>query len=313
MSLTVVRAGPLTTVQDLGRPGYAHLGVPRSGAADRPALRRANRMAGNPEDAAGLETTLLGTTVRLDEARWIAVAGAPAELTVDRQPVRSPVEVAAGATVTVGRARRGLRSYLAVSGGIAVPPVLGSRSTDRLSGLGPAPLRDGDTLPLGPPAAPGDRDAPGDRGGLGDRDAPGDGDGLGDRDAPGDREEEPEPPDEPILRLRPGPRDDWFAAGALDLLAAGAYTVSMDSDRVGLRLAGPELTRAHERELPSEGLVLGAVQVPADGRPVLFLADHPTTGGYPVIGVVHPDDVPLAAQARPGTRLRFRVEAYHPV
>ena len=289
MSLTVVRAGPLTTVQDLGRPGYAHLGVPRSGAADRPALRRANRMAGNPEDAAGLETTLLGTTVRLDEARWVALAGAPAELTVDGQPVRSPVQVAAGATVTVGRARRGLRSYLAVSGGIAVPPVLGSRSTDRLSGLGPVPLRDGDTLPLGPPAAPGDRDAP------------------------GDREEEPELPDEPILRLRPGPRDGWFAAGALDLLAAGAYTVSMDSDRVGLRLAGPELTRAHERELPSEGLVLGAVQVPADGRPVLFLADHPTTGGYPVIGVVHPDDVRLAAQARPGTRLRFRVEVHHPV
>jgi allophanate hydrolase subunit 2 len=162
-----------------------------------------------------------------------------------------------------------------------VPPGLGSRSTDRLSGLGPAPLRDGDTLPLGPPAAP------------------------------GDRVEEPELPDEPTLRLRPGPRADWFAAGALDLLATGAHTVSVDSDRVGLRLTGPALTRAHERELPSEGLVLGAVQVPADGRPVLFLADHPTTGGYPVIGVVHPEDVPLAAQARPGTRLRFRVVAHH--
>jgi biotin-dependent carboxylase-like uncharacterized protein len=279
--LTVLRAGPLTTVQDLGRPGCAHLGVPRSGAADRPALRRANRMAGNPADAAGLETTLLGTTVRLDEARWVAVTGAEAPVTVDGEPVRSPALVPAGATLAIAKARRGLRSYLAVGGGIVVPPVLGSRSTDRLSGLGPAPLADGDTLPLGPAGSP------------------------------GHPEEEPELPAAPVLRLRAGPRDDWFAGTRP--LTAGPYTVSTDSDRIGLRLAGPELTRTRTEELPSEGLVLGALQVPADGRPVLFLADHPTTGGYPVIGVVHPDDVPLAAQARPGTQLRFRVVARHPV
>ena len=273
--LTVVRAGPLTTVQDLGRPGHAHLGVPRSGAADRPALRRANRMAGNPEGAAGLETTLLGTTVRLAEARWVAVAGADAELSVDGEPVRSPVEVVAGVTVIVGRARRGLRSYLAVGGGIAVPATLGSRSTDRLSGLGPAPLRDGDALPLGPPGDP------------------------------GPPEGEPDLPAEPVLRLRLGPRDDWVAGTGP--LGTGSYAVETDSDRVGLRLAGPALTRSRTGELPSEGLVPGAVQVPADGRPVLFLADHPTTGGYPVVGVVHPDDLWLAAQARPGTRLRFRL------
>jgi biotin-dependent carboxylase-like uncharacterized protein len=276
MSLTVVRAGPLTTVQDLGRPGHAHLGVPRSGAADRPALRRANRMVGNAEDAAGLEATLLGVTVRLADARWVAVTGAAAELRADGRPVRSPVRLAAGATLSVGRATRGLRSYLAVGGGIAVPAVLGSRATDRLSGLGPAPLADGDTLPLGrPPAGPG---------------------------AP---EDEPELPAEPTLRLRPGPRDDWFAGTGP--LSAGPYTVGTDSDRIGLRLDGPALTRTRPEELPSEGLVLGALQVPADGRPVLFLADHPTTGGYPVVGVVHPDDVPLAAQARPGARLRFQV------
>ncbi|MFL6129058.1 MAG: biotin-dependent carboxyltransferase family protein [Mycobacteriales bacterium] len=279
--LTVLRAGPLTTVQDLGRPGYAHLGVPRSGAADRPALRRANRMVGNPEDAAGLETTLLGTRVRLEADRWVAVTGAGAEVSVDGRPVRSPFEVRAGAALRVGTARRGLRSYLAVGGGIAVPEVLGSRSTDRLSGLGPAPLRDGDRLPLGPPTDPG---------------------------VP---EDEPELPAEPVLRLRTGPRADWFAGTGP--LTAGAYTVGTDSDRIGLRLDGPRLTRVRHQELPSEGLVLGAVQVPADGRPVLFLADHPTTGGYPVVGVVHPDDVPLAAQARPGGRLRFQLVADHPV
>lgn len=271
--LTVLRAGPLTTVQDLGRPGQAHLGVPRSGAADQPALRRANRMVGNRQDAAGLETTLLGTTVRLGPERWAAVTGAEAAVTVDGQPVRSPFLVPAGATLAIASARRGLRSYLAVGGGIAVPPVLGSRSTDRLSGLGPAPLADGDTLPLGP-AGP-----------------------------PGEAEEEPEQPAAPVLRLRPGPRDDWFADP--HPLTTGPYTVSTDSDRIGLRLTGPELTRVRTAELPSEGLVLGALQVPADGRPVLFLADHPTTGGYPVVGVVHPADIPLAAQARPGTQLRF--------
>jgi biotin-dependent carboxylase-like uncharacterized protein len=279
--LTVVTAGPLTTVQDLGRPGHAHLGVPRSGAADRPALRRANRMAGNPEGAAALETTLLGVTVRLAEARWVAVSGADAEVTVDGVPVRSPVEAAAGATVTVGRARRGLRSYLAVGGGIAVRPTLGSRSTDRLSGLGPDPLRDGDTLPLGPATEPGE---------------------------PAD---DPVLPAEPVLRLRPGPRDDWFAGTGP--LTAGPYAVQTDSDRVGVRLAGPELTRTRTGELPSEGLVPGAVQVPPDGRPVLFLADHPTTGGYPVVGVVHPDDRWLAAQVRPGNRLRFEVVSHHAV
>lgn len=292
MSLTVVRAGPLTTVQDLGRPGHAHLGVPRSGAADRPALRRANRMAGNPPGAAALETTLVGVTVRLAEQRWVAVAGAEAALTVAGEPARSPVLVPAGAIVTVGRARRGLRSYLAVGGGIAVPATLGSRSTDKLSGLGPPPLTDDTTLPLGRPGQPSGPGEPG------DPSAPG---GPG---RPGEAEPDPDLPAEPVLRLRPGPRDDWFAGPV-----GGAYEVQRDSDRVGLRLDGPALRRTRAGELPSEGLVPGAVQVPADGRPVLFLADVPTTGGYPVVGVVHPDDLWLAAQARPGARLHLRVHA----
>jgi biotin-dependent carboxylase-like uncharacterized protein len=278
--LRVVRPGPLTTVQDLGRPGYAHLGVPPSGAADAPALRRANRLAGNPTGAAALELTLGGLVVTFSATRVVALAGAPARLTVDGTPAHpdAPVEVPAGARLSVGVPARGVRSYLAVAGGIAVAPVLGSRATDLLSALGPPPLSTGAVLPVGEPT------------------------GL-----PGELTD-PEPfESEPSLRLYPGPRDDWFTADALDLLTGTPYEVSVDSNRVAVRLRGPALTRRYDGELPSEGLVTGAVQVPPDGQPVLFLTDHPTTGGYPVIGVVDPADLPHAAQARPGTHLRFRV------
>jgi biotin-dependent carboxylase-like uncharacterized protein len=271
--VTVLRAGPLTTVQDLGRPGLAHLGVPRSGAVDAPALRLANRLVGNGEGAAGLETTLLGCTLRFGRARWVAVTGAPVGT-----PGGGPFRVPAGGVLEVGPALAGIRSYVAVGGGIAVPPVLGSRSTDLLSGLGPAPLRDGDELPLGPPGPP----------------------------APVDLAPLPPVAAEPVLRLRWGPRADRLAPEGRRLLATAAFAVSPDSDRIGVRLSGPALPRSRTDELPSEPMVLGAVQLPADGRPVLFLADHPTTGGYPVIGVLHPADVAAAAQARPGTRVRFR-------
>lgn len=273
--ITVLRAGPLTTVQDLGRPGYAHLGVPRSGALDVPALRRANALAGNPAGAAALETTLLGCALRFEEAARIAVTGAAAVVKVDREPVDpagGALDVPAGAVVDIGRATRGVRSYVAVSGGIAVEPVLGSRSTDTLSGLGPPRLTDGMALPIGPPTAGGPP-----------------GPSLDARF--GDLE----------LGVRLGPRDDWFVAAEL---FAAAYQVSPLSNRVGSRLAGTALTRTRAGELPSEGVVLGAIQVPADGQPLIFLADHPTTGGYPVIGVV--DDVTPLAQARPGTTVRFR-------
>ena len=286
-ALTVLRAGPLTTVQDLGRPGYAHLGVPRSGAVDGASLRLANRLVGNPESSAGLETTLVGVDIRLDRARYVAITGALAPITIDGRQIGAgaAVYLPAGATLRVGSALRGLRSYLAVGGGLAVPPVLGSRATDRLSGLGPPPLRSGDTVPLGRVTAP----------------------------PPGaDAVPAPLLPDEPVLRIRPGPRADWFGPEALTLLATERYTVSPDSDRIGIRLAGPPLARAVHQELPSEGLVLGAVQVPTDGQPVLFLADHPTTGGYPVVGVVDPADIWLAAQARPGMPMRFRLVSARP-
>ncbi|MEU4243860.1 biotin-dependent carboxyltransferase family protein [Actinoplanes sp. NPDC026619] len=273
--ITVVRPGPLTTVQDLGRPGYAHLGVPRSGVLDQAALRRANALAGNPPEAAGLETTLLGCALRFEVAARVAVTGAVARLRLDKIDVAGAViDVPAGAVLDIGRATAGVRSYLAVEGGIDVEPVLGSRSTDTLSGLGPPKLSDGMTLPLGAAAgvSPG-LSAVGPAGAA----------------------------DELLLGVRLGPRDDWFVAGEL---FAAAYTVSPVSNRVGCRLAGSALTRTEPGELPSEGVVLGAVQVPADGQPLIFLADHPTTGGYPVIGVV--DDVSPLAQARPGTTVRFR-------
>jgi biotin-dependent carboxylase-like uncharacterized protein len=279
--LRVVRPGALTTVQDLGRAGYAHLGVPRSGALDGPALRLANRMVGNAPGAAGLETTVDGCAVRPSQPVVVAVTGAACPVRVDGRPAAwgAPLLVPAGALLEVGAATAGLRSYAAFAGGVDVPRVLGSRSADLLSGLGPAPLAAGDELPLGS----------GPRGPAASADAVPYA-GLG---AP------------LVLPFTPGPRDDWFTPQALRTLATGRYTVSPDSNRIGLRTLGPVLERARSGELPSEGMVLGAVQVPPDGRPVVFLADHPTTGGYPVIGVVAEAALPAAAQSPPGTPVRF--------
>ncbi|MER7333222.1 MULTISPECIES: biotin-dependent carboxyltransferase family protein [unclassified Micromonospora] len=277
-AVEVLRAGALTTVQDLGRAGWAHLGVPRSGALDPAALRLANRLVGNPESAAGLETTSTGCELRFPRAATVAVTGAATAVRVGRRfgDVGRPLSVPAGAVLRIDPPRDGLRNWLAVGGGIAVEPVLGSRATDTLSGLGPPPLRDGDLLPLGTPTGP---------------------------PAPVDVTIPAPTPTELRLTLRLGPRHDWFTSAALDRLFGTAYAVSPVSNRVGARLTGAALPRAVAGELPSEGIVLGAVQVPADGQPLIFLADHPTTGGYPVVGVV--DDVTPLAQARPGTTVRF--------
>lgn len=278
--LTAVRSGALTTVQDAGRPGHAHLGVPRSGALDAPAMRLANRLLGNASDAAVLETTLTGCALRPDQDVTVVVGGAPCPVTVDGRPAAwgAPVRVPAGSVLDVGTATAGVRSYVAVAGGVAAEPVLGSRSTDLLSGLGPEPLRDGDVVPVGTPAGP----VP----------APVAAPWAG-------------PPAELVLPVRPGPRADWFTAAALRTFTSAAYRVSPHSNRIGLRTEGPPLERAAAGELPSEGMVLGAVQVPSDGRPVLFLHDHPTTGGYPVVAVVPEPALAAAAQAAAGTPVRF--------
>lgn len=285
--IEVVRAGALTTVQDEGRFGHAHLGVGRAGALDAPSARLANRLAGNPAGAALLETTATGCAVRPSRAVTAVVGGAPCRVTVDGRPVAwgAAVRVPAGAVLDAGPAAYGLRSYLAFAGGLEPEPVLGSRSADLLSGLGPAPLSDGDVLPLGPPPPAGSRT--------------------------GDAAAVPWPgvPAELVLPVVFGPRHTWFTSAALRTLTAAAYRVSTRSNRIGLRTEGPALERARPGELPSEGMVLGAVQIPPDGRPVVFLNDHPTTGGYPVVGVVPEPALAGAARVAPGTAVRFVLTA----
>ncbi|BFU46577.1 biotin-dependent carboxyltransferase family protein [Krasilnikovia sp. MM14-A1004] len=282
--MSVLRPGPLTVLKDRGRPGRAALGVAPSGAADRGAFDRANALVGNAPGAAALEIVLGGLRVRFDAPAVVALAGTDAVLTVDGRPTgaESVVRVAAGAEVGVTAPRRGLRSYLAVRGGFAVAPVLGSRSTDLLAGLGPPRLAAGDVLPVGD--APPDAASPG-RAGRAAAERGG---------------------DVAVLEVDLGPRDDWFTADAVATFLDAEYTVSPAGDAVGLRLSGPALARRHTRELPSEGVVRGSVQVPPDGMPIVFQADHPLTGGYPVIAVLTPASADRAAQLRPGRRVVFR-------
>ncbi len=278
MSLLVVEAPGLVTVQDRGRIGLAHLGVPRAGALDGPAAALANRLVGNGADAAVLEVTLGGLVATSSTGRWVAVTGAGCRVTVNGQPVghsRSEWLPARG-ELRLGPTTSGVRSYVAVAGGVAVEPVLGSRSTDTLAWVGPPRVVDGVELSLGEVA-----------GGPAAHETP--------------RPRVPGP-----LRIDPGPRADWLVPDGLDRLCRTAYTVTTESNRIGLRLDGDPIAWAREEELPSEGMVLGAVQVPPDGRPVVLLADHPPTGGYPVLAVVRVDDLWQCAQLRPGDTVRFR-------
>ncbi|WP_395695249.1 biotin-dependent carboxyltransferase family protein [Nocardioides sp.] len=273
----VLETGPLVTVQDRGRIGLAHLGVPRAGALDGPAAALANRLVGNGPDAAVLEVLLGGLAVRAGGGCWVAVTGAPAPVSVDgsARALSRAEWLPAGGVLRVGAPAAGLRSYVAVAGGFAVEPVLGSRATDTLAWVGPPRVEPGVELPVGEPT-----------GELRPLDTP------------------PSPPPG-ALRVVPGPRDDWFTGDALDELCRTTWTVGADSDRIGLRLEGVGLRRARDGELASEGMVLGAVQVPPSGRPVVLLADHPPTGGYPVVGVVDEADLWRCAQVRPGEEVRF--------
>ncbi len=294
-SIFVARAGPLTTVQDLGRVGLAHLGVSRAGPVDLPSLIRANRLVGNPDGSAGLESTLLGPELRAETSTVVALAGGAVEAEVDGEPVPmdTAIPLPAGSTLSVGPLRTGVRAYIAVAGGIGVAPVLGSRSADTLTGLGPPPLRDGDRLPVGPAGGEsGNADSA-------SRDSPGLGPAGADLGAVGGTGPR-------VVRVTLGPRNDWFSAEALATFLSAEWTVTPACDRTGTRLAGPTLTRAQPNmELPPEPMVEGAVQVPPDGQPIVLLANHPTTGGYPVIAVVASADLPRVAQARPGDTLAF--------
>jgi len=271
----------MSTVQDLGRPGLAHLAVPHAGALDRAAHVLANRLVGNPPHAATLETTIDGVALRFDSAVAIAVTGARARVLVNGEPRAwgLPVLLRPGDTVDVGPATRGVRSYLAVAGGFDVDPVLGSRSHDVLSGLGPPPLAAGTCLPVGEPQG-----------------AP----------AALDMAPYPAPAQVETLAVHPGPRADWLSDEGAALLFSQPYGVRPLSNRVGLRLEGRPLGRRTPGELPSEGLVWGSIQLLPDGQLVVLLADHPTTGGYPVVGVVDGSCAAACAQARPGTEIRLQ-------
>ncbi len=244
------------TVVDGGRAGLAGMGLSRGGAVDVASLFLANRLVGNSENAAGIETSG-GLVIRLERPTMVAIAGASADVTVRNGPAvgwGNPVVLPAGAQLRVGRLTDGARLYLAVRGGI-------TRSRDTLAvGHDPATSAATQAAPRAPLST--------------------------------------------LLRVWPGPRSDWFRADAWGSLTSATFDVSSTS-RVGVRLAGSALQRLDDRQLPSEGLVEGAIQVPPDGQPIIMLADHPTTGGYPVIAVIDPGDLHLAAQAATGTTLRF--------
>ena len=282
VGLEILSSGPLAVVQDLGRPGLAYLGVGRSGAADRRAHGLANRLVANPDDRATVEVTLGGFTalVRGGDVD-IAVTGADADPAVDGIPIGTNGihHVRDGQLITLGVPRAGLRTYLAVRGGIGVPPVLGSRSYDVMAEIGPPPLCAGDIVAVGRPT-----------------------------DAYPELDQAPAPAitgDAVQLSVVPGPRDDWIIDP--DALVRTGWTASERSDRVGIRLVGRPLQHRHpERQLPSEGTARGAIQLPPNGLPVILGPDHPVTGGYPVIGVVIDGDVDALAQVRPGQAVRLR-------
>ncbi|MCV7220576.1 5-oxoprolinase/urea amidolyase family protein [Mycolicibacterium elephantis] len=284
-TLEVLRSGPLALIEDLGRPGLAHMGVGRSGAADRRSHMLANRLVANPADCATIEVTFGGFSARVrgggKEGVAIAVTGADTDPAVNGVPFgTNSIHFARdGEVISLGAPRSGLRTYLAVRGGIDVEPVLGSRSYDVLAAIGPLPLKPGDVLPVGAQS-----------------------------------DEFPELDQAPVgaieddvleLSVVPGPRDDWFVDP--DVLMRTNWLVTNKSDRVGTRLVGMPLEyRKPDRQLPSDGANRGAIQVPPNGFPVILGPDHPVTGGYPVIGVLTDEDIDKMAQIRPGQTVRMR-------
>lgn len=286
--LRVIDAGLQSIIEDAGRRGVAGMGVGVSGVAVPRAYRLANSLVGNRAGAAALELAHGGFAVEAISTVVLAFTGASRTARVSgpfgqrEAPRAAAFRLSAGERLTLGPPTRGLRSVLALRGGVSAPAILGSRSRDTLAGLGPDPLAAGDEIRVS--------------------------DAIASAVAAPEADETRLPASGELAQLRVvfGPRDDWFEAPTR--LTEQEWEVTPRSDRVGVRLAGKPLTRNAEhlgRELPSEGVALGSLQVPPDGQPVLFLADHPLTGGYPVVAVVHDKDLELAAQLAPGTRVRF--------
>lgn len=294
--LTVIAPGLLTTVQDLGRWGHQASGVPVAGAMDPFSHRVANALAGNNPDAATLEITLAGPTLLFNSAVAFAVAGAEFDLFLDEQLVSShtAARTRPGSVLRFGTRRRGARAYLAVAGGVDVPRVLGSRSTHMPSGMGGfdgRALRRGDRVPVGRPrgaalATSAER-ANAATAGAAETDHDTDGNSI-------------------VIRVLPGPQHDRFAGDALETLVTSAYTVDAASDRMGYRLVGATIPRTLRAEIISDATPLGSIQVPANGQPLLLMADRQTTGGYPKLATVISADIGLAGQAAPGSRVRFQ-------
>jgi biotin-dependent carboxylase-like uncharacterized protein len=293
-ALLVQDAGPLTMIQDLGRPGYLRVGIPASGPVDRWAFVLANRLAGNPDGAAALECTLVGPRLQFADDRTVAITGAAMEATLcgAALPAWQAFAVRAGDVLKLGPARSGVRAYVAVSGGIATPPALGSRSTyvrGRLGGLDGRALRKGDRLPLGPGgegAAPAGAAARG-------------------RPARVRADAVPDYGGEPRLRVVLGPQDDRFTAAGIEAFLTGAYEMLPQSDRMGARLRGPAIAHTRGHDIVSDGIALGGVQVVGDGQPIVLLVDRQSTGGYTKLATVCSFDIGRLGQVKPGQRVRF--------
>lgn len=295
-AIEVVRPGGQLLIQDLGRPGRAAQGVAASGTADRASLREANRAVGNAPGEAGLELAGGGAVLRFRGAAVISLAGALTDATVRAGDADASHAIEHGAAVAIedgdelriGAPRDGLRVLLAIRGGLAIEPVLGSLATDTLAHLGPQQLAAGSVLPL--------HGASRSTTAVEHTRAP--------------RIPLPVAGETARLAIELGPRDDWFTEAAVTMLLEQEWEVTARSDRVGVRLHGETpLSRERQGELESEGAVTGAIQVPPDGQPVLFLPDHPLTGGYPVIAAVVDRDLDRAGQLPPGARIRFHLAA----
>jgi antagonist of KipI len=303
MSLSIIRSGLLTTVQDLGRPGYQHLGVVVSGALDAAALRVANILVGNIEDAAGLEITLLGPSIRFEADHLIALTGADLSPSLDGQPMplHRPVAVRAGTVLAFGAARAGCRAYLAVAGGLAVPLVLGSRATylrATIGGWHGRALLSGDELPTGEPTDTGQR--------LRQTLTPAFlTNWTAARWMPGPTLC-PTPRPQLLIRAVHGPEYAQFGEASQRAFWHEPFVITPAADRMGYRLQGPTLTRDPATELLSSAVTFGTVQVPPGGQPIVLLADAQTTGGYPRLAQVITADFGALAQAAPGQALRFQ-------
>lgn len=271
--IEVLAPGLLTTVQDLGRPGYGPIGVSAAGAADPTSLRIANRVLGNPEGAPALEMTLQGGHFLFHDETTIALGGADFGVELWK-----PFTLRAGETLKLGRTRTGARCYLAVQGRLDIPVVLGSVSTHTVSGLGGRPLKKGDRLMLATLSQGVAGTAPRKPGGLASQ---------------------------ALFRCTDAPQTCEFPAEALDGFYSATYTVTQDANRMGIRLQGPPLPTP-ATELTTEGVALGAIQVPAGGQPVILFVDHQTTGGYAKIANVIAADLPALGQLKPGDTIRFQ-------